>query len=88
LVDNLKPAYLGVKKLLVDIYHMKSGLKDKDLNVPWREIKGMRNILAHEYFGVKLETIWETICSDLPNYCYRCRRLFWIWSDLIGSIPI
>ncbi len=29
-------------------------------------MKGIRNIISHEYFGVRLATIWETIHNDLP----------------------
>ena len=35
-------------------------------DVPWRMMKGIRNILAHEYFGVDLEIIWKTVTNDLP----------------------
>lgn len=27
----------------------------------------MRNLLAHEYFGVDLETLWKTVADDLPD---------------------
>jgi len=34
--------------------------------VPWRHMKGLRNLLAHEYFGVDLGILWQTIHEDLP----------------------
>jgi uncharacterized protein with HEPN domain len=40
--------------------------------IPWRQIKAMRNIVAHSYGSVDPETTWEVICIDIPrlkNYC-------------------
>ena len=34
--------------------------------VPWRHMKGLRNLLAHEYFGVDSGILWQTIQEDLP----------------------
>jgi len=34
-------------------------------DIPWDEIIGMRNRLLHEYFGVDLDIVWQTIQDDL-----------------------
>jgi len=39
---------------------------DKHPRVPWRLMGDMRNFAIHEYWGVELRTIWETIKKDLP----------------------
>lgn len=33
--------------------------------IPWDEIRGMRNRLAHEYFAVDLNIVWDTVETDL-----------------------
>ncbi len=34
--------------------------------IPWAQIIGMRNRLAHAYFSVDLDRIWDTVTDDLP----------------------
>ena len=40
---------------------------DQHPEVPWRSMKGMRNRIAHGYFEINLETVWETIQTALPQ---------------------
>lgn len=46
--------------------HISPEVEDQYLDIPWKEMRGIRTILAHEYFGVDLEVIWRTIQEDLP----------------------
>ena len=41
-------------------------LTSKYAAIPWRRMRGLRNILPHEYFGVDPQIIWQTVTEDLP----------------------
>ncbi len=43
-------------------------------DVPWREMRDLRNLLAHENFGVSASIIWETVVRDLPLVLERLRE--------------
>jgi uncharacterized protein with HEPN domain len=34
--------------------------------VPWRIMRGMRNVVVHEYFGIDDRILWQTVRGDLP----------------------
>jgi uncharacterized protein with HEPN domain len=34
--------------------------------VEWRPIGALRNLLAHEYFGIKDEILWDILKNKLP----------------------
>ena len=44
-------------------------------SVPWVDMTGMRDVLIHEYFGVDLSIVWETLHSDLPALVRDLRQM-------------
>jgi uncharacterized protein with HEPN domain len=43
--------------------------------IPWDDVRGMRNIVIHEYFQVNLSIIWQTIQEDLVSLEASLRQL-------------
>ncbi len=39
--------------------------------VPWRSMRGMRNRIAHGYFDINLDIVWETVQTALPELLKR-----------------
>ena len=37
-------------------------------DIPWHKATGMRNNLIHEYHGVDLKVVWDTVKEDLPGF--------------------
>ncbi len=35
-------------------------------DIPWKEMKGMRDVLIHEYFGVDIKILWHAAKKNLP----------------------
>lgn len=43
--------------------------------VEWRKIIALRNVLAHEYFGIHTKIIWDVIADKLTPLERACRRV-------------
>ncbi|MBI5729806.1 MAG: DUF86 domain-containing protein [Ignavibacteriales bacterium] len=41
--------------------------KQDNSSVDWSNIKGFRNIIAHQYFGIDAEEVWGIVLNELPN---------------------
>ena len=46
---------------------LSEAFKNKHADIPWSLIKSMRNIHAHEYENVDLDTMWKTLTEDIPE---------------------
>ena len=39
--------------------------KEAHSNIPWQKIKNFRNIIAHDYFGIDADEIWDIIQTKI-----------------------
>jgi uncharacterized protein with HEPN domain len=46
-------------------------IRDANPEIPWREIIGMRNWLAHGYDGIDYDILWDTISKHAPELSAR-----------------
>ena len=46
--------------------HMPDEVCSGHPEIPWYEMRGMRNFVVHEYFGVGDRILWDTIQNNLP----------------------
>lgn len=47
--------------------HVTTETRNNYPQVAWREIVGMRNRIVHDYVGVDLDIVWETVVTVLPD---------------------
>ena len=50
----------SVKKIPEDV-------KERYPDIPWKDIAGMRDKVIHDYFGVDVNIVWETIKKNVPE---------------------
>lgn len=46
--------------------HITDELQDETPEIPWGDIKGTRLIVAHRYYELDRDVLWETVVDDLP----------------------
>jgi uncharacterized protein with HEPN domain len=57
------------------IARMDEGYKATHSQVPWQKIKNFRNVIAHDYFGIDADEIWEIIHDKLLPLEEEIKRL-------------
>ncbi|MFA5820039.1 MAG: HepT-like ribonuclease domain-containing protein [Bacteroidales bacterium] len=50
--------------------------KKKHSSIEWIKIKGFRNIVAHDYFGIDAEEVWQIIKDKIPKLKGDIQSLF------------
>jgi uncharacterized protein with HEPN domain len=44
-------------------------------HIPWRSMRGMRNRIAHGYFDINLDVVWDTVQTALPVLLQQLSKL-------------
>lgn len=48
---------------------------EKNQHIPWMSMKGMRNRIAHGYFEINLDVVWNTVSTALPKLLGQLQAL-------------
>jgi len=54
---------------------LSEGIRSSYLEVPWRRVAGLRDVLIHDYMGVDIEAVWEITLRDLPVLKVKIERI-------------
>lgn len=49
------------------VKHVPQDLTAGHPDIPWRQIAGMRDFLAHVYFALDLEVLWNVVSVEVPK---------------------
>ncbi len=52
-----------------------SAFRDENSEIPWNEIRGMRNRMIHAYDDIDMDIVWETVQQDIPQLISQLEQL-------------
>lgn len=47
--------------------HLSSEVRDRHDDIPWKAIRGLRNVVTHEYRRLDLDTLYITATAEVPE---------------------
>jgi len=56
------------------VNHLSDDFKSNHSEIPWRQIKGMRNYVAHEYGSIDLDIVWQASTVSIQSLKSFCER--------------
>jgi uncharacterized protein with HEPN domain len=49
------------------VLRLNSDFIENNAQIEWYKIRGFRNLIAHDYFGIDVEEVWDIIQSKIPE---------------------
>lgn len=50
-------------------------IKDKEQDIDWKKIAGLRDILIHAYFGIDVDIVWDIVKNKVPELKKKVLKL-------------
>ncbi len=55
--------------------HIPAEIRDRHPEVPWADMRAMRNVVAHHYRDVSVAVLWQTLTQNLPSLRHLLREV-------------
>ena len=50
-------------------------IRGRHSEIPWKDMTGMRDKLIHDYFGVNIDAVWDTVERDIPTVKNKLKEI-------------
>ncbi len=57
------------------VRNLEANLLSREAAIPWSNVVGMRHMLAHGYYQIDADVVWDTVSSDLEELQAAVQRL-------------
>ena len=57
------------------VKHLDDDFVNSHSEIPWAQLRGLRNRIVHDYEGVNLTLVWEIIFYDIPTLNKQLRNI-------------
>ena len=57
------------------VRHLDKDFIEQHSDIPWAQMRGLRNRIIHDYEGVNLMLVWEIIKYDIPTLIVKLKEI-------------